>query len=331
MTLIGQDVILSEKKILGNYWNQDDLYGEHHPFIKKCLAECNDGFMVDARRFLKADGNRLDAFLYRISHNPERTAVVNYLANHDSLTLWDMVCYEHKHNEANGEGGRDGAIHNHTWNCGVEGETKNQRIRALRMRQVKNALIMLCLSQGTPMILAGDEMGRTKKGNNNTYCQDNELSWLNWKVSKKGGEIYEFLKELLAFREKHRILHMPSPMRQMDYGSFSCPDMSYHSARAWYPQIEEEGHSIGVMYYGAYAQYCGEPEDDTIYIGYNVHWEARALALPKLPKRQQWYLAIHTGQAPYIFREELLPDDQKSITLPARSTVVLVGREAAQA
>ena len=330
MTLIAQDPSLAGIKIFGNQWDTNHIYGKKKPFHRKNLGEYNDGFLVDIRKFLKSDEDQINSFIYRFTRNPEDIGVVNYISNHDSFTLADMVTYERRCNEANGEGNRDGNPYNFTWNCGVEGETKRKKVLEKRLKQMKNALILLFMSQGTPMLLAGDEIGRTKKGNNNAYCQDNEISWINWNLQKKNASLFEFVKELIRFRKEHSILHLPKPLKMMDYGAMGCPDLSFHSAKAWYPELDGYSRYIGLMFCGAYTKQYGKDPDDMLYLACNLHWEEHDFALPNLPKGKHWFLAITTDiQAEkdfYKTGEELLLEDQKNIHLSQRTVVVLIGK-----
>ena len=203
------------------------------------VAECNDGFMIDVRRFLKGDEESLKAFAERMRRNPKGSGLINYIASHDGFTLCDLVSYEERHNEDNGEQNRDGRVQNYSWNCGEEGKSRKKKILELRNRQMKNAWCMLLLSAGTPMILAGDEFCNSQLGNNNPYCLDNEISWLDWKGYKSGNsEMFRFVKDLIAFRKKHKILHMGQELSMTDSLSCGFPGISYHSSSAWYGELD---------------------------------------------------------------------------------------------
>ena len=197
MKLLGEDPYLSRLKLLAPGWDGVEPGQEKH------LAEYNDGFMMDMRSFLKGDEDQLNRLVYHIRHNPGQVGVVNYMANTNGFTLMDMVSYDTKHNEANGEENRDGTDYNQSWNCGVEGPSRKKRIMQMRRKQIRNALLMLFLSQGTPLLMMGDEFGRTKKGNNNSYCQDNDISWLNWGLLNSNSSLHEFVKHVIQFRKEH--------------------------------------------------------------------------------------------------------------------------------
>jgi len=325
MTRLAKNPYLSDRKLFGNEWDTDAIYQRREP-IKKRLAAMNDGFMMDMRRFLKSDENQLGAFLYRLTRNPIMEGVVNYIANHDSLTLQDMVMYERRHNEANGENNQDGNPFNYSWNCGVEGECRKKKILDCRIQQMKNALVMVFFSQGIPMLFSGDEFARTCQGNNNPYCQDNEVTWINWKWSKKGKEIYDFTKMLIAFRKEHRILHMAQQLKMMDYGAVGRPDLSYHGSRAWYPDMNTYTRHVGVFYCGEYARYSkeGKPDED-IFVAYNVHWEKHDFDLPRPSRKKIWKRAMITYcEEDFCITETEELENQKRLTVPPRSIVVLI-------
>lgn len=179
------------------------------------------------------------------------------------------------------------------------------------------------------MLLAGDELGRTKNGNNNAYCQDNEVSWINWRLTKQKEEIFRFVKGLIAFRKAHPIFRMTEELKGMDYGQAGWPDISYHGAKAWYPELDHYSRCIGIMYCGAYVKKENGEEDDFFYVAYNAHWEEKSLALPNLPKGKRWYLKIHTGSAmaPFLMQKEIPLENQKEFRITGRTSVVLIGKQ----
>lgn len=322
--MIAEEPLLSSTKLFGTWWG--DTSSVRNEGEKKHLAEFHDGFMVDARRFLKGDEDLLQALLHRMNLNPPGHSVVNYIANHDSLTLHDSVTYEMKHNEKNGENNRDGNPYNYSWNCGEEGETRRKKVVERREKQVRNALMLVFLSQGVPMLLAGDEFGRTKGGNSNAWCQDNEISWINWKLSQRRTALLEFTKALIAFRKSHRIFHMPQQLKYMDYGKNGYPDVSYHGSRAWYPDLDAYSRHVGIMYCGEYTKYENAEPEDFYYIALNSHWEEHILALPNLPKGKSWYELVSTATCPDGFlQEKRLLENQKEYPAAPRSCTILVG------
>lgn len=318
--LLAKDPLFTSVKLMGAYFEKEAIYpGNEVPAVKN-LGEYNDGFKVDIRRLLKGDAHQLGAFAYRSKRNPDYCGVINYVANHDGFTLNDMVSYEERHNEENGEQNQDGAVCNETWNCGAEGPSRKRAIQELRKRQIKNALAMLFLSTGTPMLMAGDEIGNSQKGNNNPYCQDNEIGWVDWKASKRNAEIYEFVKTVMAFRKEHKILHTEKELRGMDTRSCGYPDLSYHGKRAWYGDFESGKRHVGMMYCGEYAK-----ESCFIYVAYNFHHTAHTFALPHLPGGMTWRVAIDTQSGVGAESDAKVLEKQKEFSVPGRTVLVLKG------
>lgn len=260
---------------------------------KRYLACTGKAYSDTVRRFLKGDGGMLQEFLQCQRANPEDHGQINYLAAYNGFRLADMVSYEKKHNEANGEDNRDGESVNYSWNCGVEGETRKKGILALRMKLMKNALVMLFTAQGTPFLFMGDEWGKSSGGNNNPYCQDNEITWQKWNLKKSEKELLAFTIQLIALRKAHGVMHQKEPLKLMDYLSCGCPDLSYHGQEAWRTSMEYQMRHIGVMLCGKYCVLHGK-EDDCLYTAYNMHWESHDFALPKLFKDRRWKLLIDT-------------------------------------
>lgn len=195
-------------------------------------------FLQDMRRFLKSDEGMVEAAAWHIRHNSENHGVINYMVCQDGFTMNDLVSYNYKHNEANGEGNQDGSSYNYSWNCGVEGPTRKVSVRQMRERQIKNAFLMMLLSQGVPMIYHGDEFGNSQSGNNNAYCQDNATGWTDWKGLSRNQGLREFVKDAIAFRKAHPVLHMPVELKGVDYLTKGFPDVSLHGERAWYLSYE---------------------------------------------------------------------------------------------
>lgn len=286
------------------------------------------GYQYHIRRFLKGDEGSLSDFTYYLRRSPETHGVINYLADHDGFTLYDSVSYEQKHNLDNGEDNMDGSNENLTWNCGAEGVTRKPAVRALRLRQLKNAVLMLMTSQGTPLIYGGDEFGNSQKGNNNAWCQDNKTGWIDWKAAARNPEFAAFVKAAIAFRKAHPALHGEREPRLIDYKSYGCPDMSFHSQRAWFSQMENTCRFIGVMYCGGYFQDKDGNKDDDLYIAYNMHWNPHELALPSLPEQKVWYLTADTNTPEVFLTEENQKKiSAKTVIVPPRSIIILTGKQ----
>lgn len=338
---IAGDPFLARTKLFADHWgdvfNRRPGIGYVAPgegvvtLQEKHLAEYNDQFQTDMRRFLKGDEGMVRSLEFRTRRNPLDFGVVNYMANNNGFTMMDMVSYDRKHNEKNGEDNRDGNDYNHSWNCGVEGPTRKKKIVDLRKRQLCNAWLLLLLSQGMPLIYAGDEFGNSQEGNNNAYCQDNEISWLNWKLLDTNADLYGFVKKAIAFRKAHRAFHMEREPRIMDYKSCGRPDVSYHGESAWRPEYENFRRQFGILYWGAYARKADGSADDTFYVTYNMHWETHLFGLPRLPKGQLWYVACDTSRGPaegfYPEGQEPVLENQTQAAVPPRSILVFCSKE----
>lgn len=324
LKLIGQDPYLSRLKLWAEYWNGVDE-GSH-----RRLGWYNEGFLRDMRQVLKGDDGGLNRLAYRAKLNLENSAVINYMAGTNGFTLADMVSYNEKHNEANGERGKDGPEENDSWNCGAEGPTRKRKVLELRKKQMKNAVLMLFFSQGTPMLLAGDEFGNSQSGNNNPYCQDNEITWLNWNQQKSNAEFYRFVKASIAFRKAHPVFHQVKPLLGMDSLGCGQPDISCHGMKAWQPDFSDSCHQLSIMYCGEYGHKKDGTRDEDFLLIYNMHWEPHLFALPKLSKRRRWHLVVDTGRKESEnFQEngnEPMLEEQRTYEAEPRSIVVLMGK-----
>ncbi|MGI6012328.1 MAG: Type II secretory pathway, pullulanase PulA and related glycosidase [Ruminococcus sp.] len=325
--LAAKDELLCQGKIICSGFDIPGIYRGCPP-ERKNLAVCNGEFMGSARRFLKSDADQVAGYVWHNRHNSPFFGVINYLACQDGFTLADMVSYNEKHNEENGENNRDGSEDNNSWNCGAEGATRKPAVTALRRRQMKNAVLLLMLSQGVPMIYAGDEMCNSQGGNNNAWCQDNAVGWTDWNRNKKGEEMREFVKSAIAFRKAHPILHMDREIRDTDYKSLGSPELSYHSERAWFSAMEKESRSIGLMYCGEYAEDDTGKADDYIYVAYNMHWEEKIFALPNLPEEKKWYRIADTSEpeGSGFYEEYKEEGEEKELPVPPRTVMILVGK-----
>lgn len=322
--LLASDPLLADKKFMYYGINADVVYGRDRMPKYPHLAEYNDSFLYDMRRFLKGDENMMNSVLKDMRYIPAKAGVVHYLTNYYGFTLADLVSYDRKHNESNGEENRDGNDYNCSWNCGEEGTAKSRKVRQLRLRQMKNAICLLMLSQGTPLIFMGDEFGNSQKGNNNPWCQDNAVGWLDWGKQEKNRELLEFWKQLAAFRRAHPILHPAKELRLMDYLSCDYPDLSYHGESAWRPQTEHHSRSIGMMLCGKYARNDEGQEDAFLYIAINMHWERHSLALPRLPKNMRWELVLTTAENNALLPQEESEESGNSCQVAPRSIALYI-------
>lgn len=282
------------------------------------LMEKDDAFQNTMRRFLKGDEGMVWDVMNVLRHHTKEDGKFNYVTGQTGFTLQDLVSYDGKHNEENGEQNQDGPDYNYSWNCGVEGPSRKKQIVELRQRQVKNAFALLFTAQGMPCILAGDEFGNSQKGNNNVYCQDNETAWIDWNGLKKNETLFIYVKELISFRKAHPALHKKNVLLEQDKFGCGMPDVSYHGEDAWQAPTEVPSRQLGVLYSGA------DVKDDNCYVAYNMHWNEHGFALPTLSKKKQWYQVFSTtGDGPM---EEILLENQKKMELEARSVVFLLGK-----
>ena len=332
------DPILSGVKILAEYWDENLLRSTGVKYSEKFLAEYNEGFMNDTRRFLKSDEGMVEKFSNRFKRNSDNYSIINFVTHVNGFTMMDLVSYDVKHNESNGEMNRDGSEYNYSWNCGVEGRSRKQYVVTRRMQQIRNAFLMLLCSQGTPMILAGDEFGNTQYGNNNAYCHDDNVTWLNWKRGNREQEIFDYVKKLIVFRKEHKILRQASSFKMMDSRGYGIPDLSIHGTQAWRADFSYYSRMLAILLNGEYVQdEAGEP-DDIIYLIFNMYWESKTFDLPSLPVGKKWYAAITTYDngfnelPPKVKRKKVAKVKrsemhlQRKTVVPPRSIVVFVGR-----
>ena len=291
LRLVTNEPLFTDVKIWYEYFDTGSIFEGRIP-EERLLADYNNAFLYNARRFLKSDDNTVSDFIKSMLANSPDHGIVNYLADYEGFRLCDMVSYEHKHNEENGENNKDGTDNNLSWNCGIEGRTRKHDILNLRTKQIKNALTMLFFSQGTPMMFSGDEFGNSQSGNNNPYCQDNETGWVDWKAMDRNTEILDYVKFLSKLRFGNRILHRSQPFKMMDYISCGYPDLSCHGREAWRPDMSGHSHMIGFLFCSLYEK--EEKEHDYIYVAFNMHWNRQELALPQLPDGLKWEVLYDT-------------------------------------
>ncbi|WP_231607693.1 glycogen debranching protein GlgX [Streptacidiphilus albus] len=329
LELLAFDPVLRECKLIAEAWDAAGLYEVGRFPAYGRWSEWNGKYRDTVRRFLKGDSGTVTELAARVVGSPDlyagrgATASINFLTAHDGFTLADMVSYNDKHNEANGEGNNDGANDNNSWNCGVEGPTDDPEVNALRRRQMKNALAILFTSQGVPMMLSGDEFGRTQQGNNNTYCQDNELSWVDWGLAESNAELLDFTRGLIAFRSAHMVLRSSGHPDGSTPEGDQLPDVSWHGTEVGNPDWSADSRLLAVLR-------SGLGDSDCVYTAMNAHWEAQTLNLPQLPGGMVWHIAVDTfAPAPHdlhqVGREPEL-EDPSSYRIGPRSVVVLVGR-----
>ena len=334
---LAADPILGKCKLIAEAWDAGGLYqvGSFPAYGR--WAEWNSEYRDGLRKFLKGDPGQVGNLAQRVQGSPDLYgwngrgpgASINFITCHDGFTLADCFAYNGKHNEANGEDNNDGANDNNTWNCGREGPTDDPEINALRHRQAKNAVAILMVSQGVPMILMGDEFGRTQGGNNNAYCHDTELNWLDWSLRKNNADLYRFFQNCIAFRKAHPVLRGTTHLRNQDYVGSGYADITWHGVTTWYADWSPDSRTLAFLLCGKHASH-GSVTDNYIYVIMNAHWNSHSYALPRLPDRLQWHMFANTGAAaPEDIWEpgrEPVLHDQQQFLMGNRSVAILIGR-----
>lgn len=327
---IAADPILAHTKLIAEPWDATELYQIGKFPRWGPWSEWNDRFRDDIRRFVKSDAGMVSALAARLTGSPDLYAAhggtptnsINFITSHDGFTLADTVSYNCKHNIANGEGGRDGAHENHSWNGGEEGDSHDPQVQRLRQRQMKNMAALLLLSRGVPMVLSGDEVGRSQQGNNNPYCQDNAISWFDWDLVSQNRDLLRFFQLLIRFRKHHTLFR---PCRDV-YASQpdSYPMRTWHGCELGAPDWSHESRSLAMHVAPSSAA------DNNIYLIANAHWEPHRFHLPALPDSVWWCRLVDTSKpSPHdIYLEEEAPCLKASHTyrVSPRSVVVLVSR-----
>jgi len=334
---LADDSILSNVKLIAEAWDAGGLYQVGSFPASGRWAEWNGRYRDSLRSYLKGDSwNAWDAAwsisgsgdlyggYYDNTHSNYAgyNSCVNFLTCHDGFTLYDLYAYNDKHNEANGWNNTDGANDNRSWNCGAEGETDDPEVLSLRRRMIRNACAVLMCSRGTPMFLAGDEFGNTKFGNNNSYCQDNITSWLDWRMLEKNKDLFEFFKFMIAFRKKHPVIHkqLPTSVCGMD-------PIHTHNLNAEETDIPRDARTFCVSFAG-YDKEKGK--DDLIYVAVNTFWEDVTITLPNLHRRGAWHLSVNTygdGNGHYCYPEGQEVRIDRSFVMRPRSVAVFTGRD----
>ncbi len=295
----------------------ESIYAD--PILKSTkLMKYQEGFQNTMRRFLKGDEGMVNDVMYWLRHHSKKEGIFNYIASHTGFTLQDLISYDSKHNEENGENNQDGPDYNYSWNCGAEGASRRKAVTELRKRQAKNAFFLVLLAQGTPCILAGDEFGNTQGGNNNVYCQDNRTGWVNWKTGKAEQELFAFVKGLIALRKNYPVLSPEKESMGLDLAGCGVPDVSYHGELAWRAPSEVSSRQLGVYYC---AVTLGGAD---CFVAYNMHWLSHEFALPAMSGKRKWYLKASTKEG--ILEEEVLLECQRQIKVEPRTILFIVGR-----
>lgn len=325
---IACDSVLGKAKLIAEAWDAAGLYQVGNFPAFRRWSEWNGKYRDDMRKFLKGDDGMAGTAITRITGSKDlydpadggKRASVNFLTCHDGFTMYDLYSYNHKHNEQNGWNNTDGDNNGNSWNCGAEGETENPEIEALRRRMIKNAFATLMCSRGPAMFYAGDEFCNTQFGNNNAYCQDNEISWLDWNRLKDYKEIHDFFRYMIAFRKKHAVLR-----KSAKPSSCGLPEISIHNGYPWNSGTDYTSRLIGIMYTGRNEE---DTKDDIIFYGMNAYWEPLDLQLPVLPDGLRWKICVNT-YAGYEYGKDMSVDMEfdfsSKLKIPPRTVVVLTG------
>lgn len=321
ITAIVQDVLLSRTKIFYPEFENVVLKEEKK---YKNLYVYQEEYLYPARKILNHINGNMQEFINQQKKQGSILGYVNYVAGNNGFTLADVFMYNDRHNEDNGENNEDGNPWNFSSNYGVEGPTRKKFILAIRKRQWRNAVMMLFLAQGVPLLLAGDEMNNSQNGNNNAYCQDNTVGWVNWKNEKSHKDEIEFVKSLIRFRNEHTLISNDMPFRFNDYKSLGAPDLSFHGENAWISGIDPGRMNLGMMYYGAYG---ADEEKEDIYVAYNFFSAVSSLALPKLTKKKKWYVVIDSADNENPVHSTPQPvQNQQTLPMKPQSVCVLIGK-----
>lgn len=321
------DPVLGKMKLIAEAWDAGGLYQVGSFPSWNRWAEWNGRYRDDMRSFLKGDDGMAGNAITRITgsrdlYSPEsrgHKASVNFLTCHDGFTLYDLYSYNEKHNEKNGWNNTDGDNNGHSWNCGAEGETDDPNVNGLRRRLIKNAFAALLCSRGPAMFFAGDEFCNTQFGNNNAYCQDNIISWLDWSRLEEFKEIHDFVRHMIRFRKEHPILRkMTKP------SSCQFPEISVHNGTPFNASTDYKTKLIGIMYAGRNEE---DTEDDIVFYCMNAYWEPLVMQLPVLPNGKHWHVDTNTN-AEYFDGEDFTAKTEllgvNTIRVPARTTIILV-------
>ncbi|MBE9047087.1 glycogen debranching protein GlgX [Pleurocapsales cyanobacterium LEGE 10410] len=325
---IESDPVLAKTKLIAEAWDAAGLYGVgRFVDLGDWFTEWNGPFRDDVRRFIKSDLGMVKRLSNRILASPDMyfrsdtdiNRSINFITCHDGFTLNDLVSYNHKHNQANGENNLDGGNDNHSWNCGVEGETEDPKIEKLRLKQIKNFFTVLLVSQGTPMISMGDEVGRTQQGNNNTYCQNNELSWFDWSNVESNQGLFRFVKKAIALVQSLEVFRLEQALAST---KGIDPYLIWHGLKLRQPDWSDESRYLAFTL-------VHPQRREYLHVMFNAYWESLTFELPKLSAGHNWHRVIDTSlTAPDDFCELATAPlvNNWQYQLESRSSVVLMAK-----
>ena len=327
LEILAQDVILGRAKLIAEAWDAAGLYQVGHFQSWGRWAEWNGKYRDTLRRFLRGEAEAWPELVQRLQGSPdlygsrEPSASINFITCHDGFTLYDLFSYNEKHNLANGEENRDGNNDNCSWNCGAEGPTEDPAVNVLRRQQVKNAMAILLMSRGVPMLLAGDEFLNTQGGNNNAYCQDGPISWLDWSGLSGNGDVFRFVQKMLKLRQEHPVIR--SSCFWTEHNASGYPELSFHGTNPWDVDLYAPALCFGMMYAEPAAEF-GTRDDCFLYCAVNAFWEEKTFGLPILPEGFQWTVYACSSDKEAGSDGRVVKGE---IQLQPRSLAVLVGQK----
>lgn len=324
---IAHDAVLGKSILIAEAWDAGGLYQVGTFPSWRRWSEWNGRYRDCLRKFIKGGAECAPELITRIKGSVDMygsrsaAATVNFVTCHDGFTMYDLVSYNEKHNEANGEDSRDGCNDNDSWNCGAEGEIDDKEILSLRYRQMKNMFTILLTSRGIPMLLSGDEFANTQYGNNNAYCQDNAISWLDWSRLQENKELFDYVKRLIGFRKDHPVLKAS----KFDFSNNGTgyPELSFHGLKPWELDENVPTLTFAYMYAEDHKKY-NTKKDCFIYVAVNAHWEEHTLELPVIPESCDWYLEFETYETAKETGKKL--SGKNCVTLKPRSSAILVAK-----
>jgi glycogen operon protein len=335
---IAEDPVLNSTKIIAEAWDAGGAY-QVGWFPGGRWAEWNDKFRDNVRRYWRSDPKETRHFATRLSGSADLYLrdgrkpfhSINFITSHDGFTMNDLVSFNNKQNKDNGEENRDGSDNNNSYNYGVEGNTLDPIINTLRERQMKNFFATMLVSLGTPMILGGDELGRTQKGNNNAYCQDNEISWYNWALLEKNKGLYRFVKEMIAFRKRHPGFMRPEFFTGRGGDYKGIPDISWYDEKGESPDWDEIGYYLALHLYGSKAEIFGDRDENDFFIMFNASTDTQGYVLADPPPKKEWMRVVDTGL--HSPNDIMLPGYEKKLPsqhvypVKARGMVILISKD----
>ena len=336
LRMLAYDPLLRNVKLIAEAWDAGGMYQVGSFPASNRWAEWNGRYRDTLRSFLKGDswaswtaawciagsGDMYGGFFSENNGNyAGYNSCINFLTCHDGFTLYDLYSYNEKHNEGNGWNNTDGSDDNRSWNCGAEGETDDPEVLKLRHKMIRNACATLMCSRGTPMFLAGDEFGNSQYGNNNSYCQDNEISWLDWSLLEKNKELFEFFKFMIQYRKKHPVI-----MRNLPKAVCGMEPIRAHAENAEITNLPEHARTIAISFAGYDIE---KGTDDLVYMAINSYWEPVPITLPKFQKRGSWHLSVNTAgdkKGNFYYQDGKEPRIRGKYTMPPRSVVIFTGK-----